>query len=53
VRVPVGFTVIVENREPFELTPEEEAERLKSIAVIEHGELVSGEQFLERFRRFG
>lgn len=31
----------------FELTPEEEGERLESIAVIERGGLVCGKQFLE------
>jgi hypothetical protein len=57
VRVPVGSTVIVvlrEDDEPFELTPEDEPSAvIESIAVIERGELVSGEQFLEQLRRFG
>jgi hypothetical protein len=55
VRVPVGSTIIVYSvrTKPLELTPEEEAELLESIAVIECGELVSGEQFLEQLRRFG
>ena len=38
--------------ETFELTPEEEDE-LGSIASIERGEFVSGEELLERLRRYG
>ena len=51
-----GETVTVllrEDEEAFELTPEEEKELLESIAEIERGEFVSGEQLLERLRRFG
>jgi hypothetical protein len=51
-----GETVTVllrENSETFELTPEEEGEILESIAAIERGEFISGEQLLERLRRFG
>jgi hypothetical protein len=51
-----GETVTVllrENSETFELTPEEEDEILESIAAIERGEFISGEQLLERLRRFG
>ena len=51
-----GETVTVllrEDDETFELTPEEEDELLESIAAIERGEYVSGEQVLERLRRFG
>lgn len=51
-----GETVTVllrENAETFELTPDEENEILESIASIERGEFVSGEQLLERLRRFG
>jgi hypothetical protein len=51
-----GSTVTVllrEDDQPFELTPEEEEELLESIAQIERGEFVSGEQLLERLRRFG
>jgi hypothetical protein len=50
-----GSTVTVvlrEDDETFELTPEEEAELLESIAAIERGEFVSGERLLERLRRF-
>ena len=50
-----GSTVTVvlrEDDEAFELTPEEEAELLESIAAIESGEFVSGEQLQERLRRF-
>jgi hypothetical protein len=45
--------VLRDDDEAFELTPEEEAELLDSIAQIERGEFVSGEQLLERLRRFG
>lgn len=51
-----GSTVTVvlrDDEESFELTPEEEEELLESIAQIERGEFVSGEQLLERLRRFG
>ena len=51
-----GSTVTVvlrEGDEAFELTAEEEEELLESIAEIERGEFVSGEQLLERLRRFG
>ena len=42
-----------DNEEAFELTPGEEDELLDSIAQIEGGQFVSGEQLLERLRRFG
>jgi hypothetical protein len=51
-----GSTVTVvlhEDDEEFELTPEEEAGLLESIAAIERGAFVSGEQLLERLCRFG
>ena len=51
-----GSTVTVvlrEDEETFELTPEEEAELLASIADIERGKFVTGEELLERLRRFG
>ena len=51
-----GSTVTVVLRdedEAFDLTPEEEDELLESIAEIERGEFVSGEQMLERLRRAG
>jgi len=51
-----GSTVTVvlrEDDEAFELSPEEEEELLASIAEIERGEFVSGEQLLERLRRVG
>ncbi len=41
-----------EDDEAFELTPEEEAELFGSIAAIERGEFVSGEQLLGWLRRF-
>jgi hypothetical protein len=51
-----GATVTVllrDDEEAFDLTPEEEEELLESIAQIERGEFISGEQLLERLRRFG
>lgn len=51
-----GSTVTVvlrEDDETFELTSEEEAELLASIADIERGEFVTGEELLERLHRFG
>ena len=51
-----GSTVTVvlrDDEEAFDLTPEEEEELLASIAEIERGEFVSGEQLLERLRRVG
>jgi hypothetical protein len=51
-----GSTVTVvlrEDDEAFDLTPEEEAELLESIAAIERGEFVSGEQLLQRLRQIG
>jgi hypothetical protein len=51
-----GETVTVllrETSETFELTPEEEDELLESIASIERGDFVSGQDLLERLRRFG
>ena len=51
-----GSTVTVvlrEEDEIFELTAEEEAELLASIADIERGEFISGEELLQRLRRYG
>ena len=51
-----GTTVTVllrEDKEAFELSPEEESELLESIAEIERGEFISGDQLLERLHRFG
>jgi hypothetical protein len=45
--------VLREGDETFELTADEEAELLASIAQIERGEFISGEELLERLRRFG
>jgi hypothetical protein len=42
-----------EDDETFDLTAEEEAELLASIADIERGEFISGEELLQRLRRFG
>ena len=50
-----GSTVTVllrEDDEAVDLTPEEEAELLESISEIERGEFASGEDLLERLRRF-
>ncbi len=47
-------TVVVrEDDETFELTADEEAEFLASIADIERGEFISGEELLQRLGRFG
>ena len=51
-----GETVTVllrEDAETFDLTSEEETEILESITAIERGEFISGEQLLQRLRRFG
>jgi len=45
--------VVREDDEIFELTAEEEEELLASIADIERGEFISGEELLQRLRRFG
>lgn len=42
-----------EDDQAFELTAEEEEDLLESIAEIERGKFISGEQLLERLRRFG
>jgi len=42
-----------EDEEFFDLTPEEEAELLASIAEVERGEYITAEELLERLRRFG
>ena len=51
-----GSTVTVvlrDDEESFDLTHEEEEELLESIAQIERGEFVTGEQLLDRLRRLG
>ena len=51
-----GSTVTVvlrDDEEAFDLTSQEEEELLESIARIERGEFVTGEQLLERLRRLG
>jgi hypothetical protein len=45
--------VLRENDEYFDLTPEQEAELLASIDEIERGEYITGDELLERLRRFG
>ena len=45
--------VLREDEESFDLTPEEEAELLASIAEIERGEYISADELVERLRRFG
>ena len=52
--LPAGSIVTVLAREAegtFELTPEEEAELLLSIAEADRGEMVSGEEVLEGLPR--
>ena len=54
--LPEGSTVTVllrEDEEAFDLTPEEEAELLASIADVESGKFISGDELLKRLRRFG
>ena len=51
-----GSTVTVllpDDQESFELTPDEETELLASIADVESGKFISGDELLERLRRFG
>ena len=51
-----GSTVTVvlrDDEEAFDLTSQEGEELLESIAQIERGEFVTGEQLLERLRRLG
>jgi hypothetical protein len=45
--------VLRENDEYFDLTPEQEAELLASIDEIERGEYITGDELLDRLRRFG
>jgi len=45
--------VLREDEKFFDLTPEEEAELLASIAEMERGEYITEEELLERLRRFG
>ena len=54
--LPEGSTVTVvvrEDDETFDLTAAQEAELLASIAAIERGEFITGEELLDRLRRFG
>jgi hypothetical protein len=54
VTLPEGATVTViagDDRQPFEVTAEEESELLDSIAGVERGETVRAEDLLERLRR--
>jgi hypothetical protein len=54
--LPEGSTVTVlvqEDEKGFDLTPEEEAELLASIADIESGKFISGDELLQRLRRSG
>jgi hypothetical protein len=47
-------TVVVrEDDETFDLTADQEAELLASIAAIERGDFITGEELLDRLRRFG
>jgi hypothetical protein len=54
VTLPEGATVTViadDDRQPFEVTAEEESELLEAIAGVERGETVRAEDLLERLRR--
>ena len=54
--LPEGSTVTVllrEDKEAFDLTLEEEAELVAAITDIESGKFISGDELLERLRRFG
>jgi hypothetical protein len=54
--LPEGATVTVllrEKEESFELTADEEAELLTSIADVESGKFISSDELLERLRGFG
>ena len=51
-----GSTVSVllrEDEETFELTAADEAELLESIAEIERGDFITGDELLKRLGRFG
>ena len=45
--------VLREDEESFDLTPEQEEELRASIAEIERGEYITGDELLERLRRLG
>lgn len=45
--------VLREEEEFFDLTPEDEAELLVSIAEIERGEYITADELLKRLHRFG
>ena len=54
VTLPEGATVTViadDDRQPFEVTAEEESELLEAIAEVERGETVRAEDLLARLRR--
>lgn len=54
--LPDGTRVTVvfrEDEESLDLTVEQERELLASIAEIERGEYITGDELLERLRRFG
>ena len=44
---------VPEGDKAFDISPEDEAELLASIEAIQRGEFVTGEELLERLRRFG
>jgi hypothetical protein len=51
-----GTTVTVmlrDDEETFTLSADDELELLESIAAIERGDFISGDELLERLRRFG
>ena len=49
----LGCQMLRDGAETFELGPEDEAELLQSVAAIERGDYVSGDELLNRLRRFG
>jgi hypothetical protein len=54
VSLPEGTTVTVlfgDATEPFDLTPEEEAELAESIREGDAGQVITAEELLERLRR--
>jgi hypothetical protein len=46
-------TVVLRDDDTFDLTDEAEAELLESLAALDRGEFATGEELLDRLRRFG
>jgi hypothetical protein len=53
MKMATGIEIDGKVVEAFEFGPEDEAELIESVAAIERGEYVSGEELLGRLRRFG